>query len=307
MEEQRPRLRFDSFTFFIGFGIGSFIGVALALLAIALVQRSDASDPQQTILIPTFPAPPPGTTATPDARPRTKTAQNIHLGPGEAFAVIGTIARDEAVEVVGRSADSSWVAVRFPPGSAARGWLPVSEITGLTSLDRLAVVLPTPLPRNVTVPVFSTSDGDGSSNGPPQTTTTDPRFLLTPTPRANIGPVDLVVNRVTLLTDGRVRVVVGNRGPGDLLQQQVNVLVRDSGVRNELMISSQRGLAVGETITLTSEFYVVQTETEVTVIADPSGNVNDPDISNNSMRVTLSPPPPPTPTATPRGSRGDND
>jgi hypothetical protein len=127
----------------------------------------------------------------------------------------------------------------------------------------------------------------------------------TPTAPVPRGPANLVVNRVMLLPDGRVRVVVGNIGPGDLLEQQINVIVRDLGTRSELMISPTRGLEVGDTITLTTSYFFIQNETTVHAIADPSGNINDADRSNNSMTVTLSPPP--TPTPTPGGRPRDED
>jgi hypothetical protein len=312
--EETARFRFDSFTFFVGFGLGSFIGVALALLAIALVSRSDASDTQQpseaAIVIPTFPPTPAGATATPDLRPRTKAAQDVYVGPGTAFAVVGILAREEAVEVVGRSADSNWVAIRFPPGSPGRGWLPVGQLEGVTNLEALAVALPTPLPRNVappSLPSFPGTQNNVSPVGPVVRSAqpedeSPPGTQAAPVPR---GPANLVMNRVMMLPDGRVRVVVGNIGPGDLLEQQVNVTVRDLGSRSELLISPTRGLAVGETITLTTSYFFIQNVTTVHAIADPSGNINDADRSNNSLTVTLTPPP--TPTPTPAGRTRDED
>jgi len=308
--DETSRFRFDSFTFFVGFGLGSFIGVALALLAIALVQRSDASDPQtlerDVIVIPTFPPTPPGVTATPDVRPRTKTAQDVFVGPGSAFAVVGILARDEAVEVLGRSGDSNWVAIRFPPGSLGRGWLPVQELEGLSGLEALAVALPTPLPRNVAAPTLPNFpvNPNVAPVGPVVRSTPSAleQPLGTPTPTVNRGPVNLVMSRVMLMPDGHVRVIVGNIGPGDLLEQQVNVVVRDLNARSELIISPQRGLAVGETITLTTAYFVVQSEVTVQAVADPSSNINDPDRSNNALSVTLTPPPQPTPT--PGATRG---
>lgn len=305
--EQPSRFHFDSFTFVIGFGLGTFIGVALALTAIAMVQHSDASESntdQQAIVIPTLPPTPRGATATPDIRPRTKAALDVRLGPGQAFAIVGIFPRGEAVDIVGRDNDAQWVAIRFPPGSNARGWVPVSDLEGVSGLDRLAVVQATPLPRSVTIPTFPFDGGGGDGAAPratPVNGTESPAG--TPAPTRNVGPVDLVVNRVTLLPDGRVRVVVGNIGPGDLVEQQVQLLIRDLASRTELIINPERGLAVGETVTLTSSFFTVRTEQEVHAIADPSGNINDPNRSNNFLAVTLSPAPTPVPSATPLGGR----
>jgi hypothetical protein len=309
--EDSPRFRFVSFTFFVGFGVGSFIGVALALLAVTLVQRSDVSGTRdsQAFVIPTLPPPPPGVTATPDARPRTKTVQDVRVGPGFAFAIVGTLSRGEAVEVVGRDAAAGWVAIRFPAGSPGRGWVPVTELEGVSGLDQLAVALATPLPRSVTVPtnIFGGFGNDGPAVSNPVQTPGDDRVVGTPTPRVNAGPVDLVVNRVSVLADGRVRVVVGNIGPGDLVDQMVNVVVRDLTSQSELIISPQRGLAVGETVSLTTSHFIVRGERDVTAIADPSGNVSDRDRSNNVLHVVLSPVPVLTPTPNPFGQRGSDD
>ena len=305
MEEPRARFRIDSFTFFIAFGLGSFVGVALSLLAIALVQRSSASPETSTqaITVPTLPPTPPGTTATPDTRARTRTAVEVYLGPGDAYAIIGTLARDEAVEIVGRDNSSQWVAVRFPPGSTARGWLPTSGLDNVPGLEALAVVLPTPLPRNVAPvpPVFSGPISGGGGGGTPRPPITDGPLVVTPTPASLVpaGPVDLVVTRVALQPDGAVRVTIGNRGPGALTGQTASVLVRDQASNQELLITGSRGLAVGETVSLTTQAFRVAGSADVTALVDPYGATSDADRSNNSMTVGLSSLEP-TPTPTPR-------
>jgi hypothetical protein len=302
MEEPRARFRIDSFTFFVAFGLGSFVGVALSLLAIALVQRSSASPETapQAITVPTLPPTPPGTTATPDTRARTRTAADVYLGPGDAYAIIGTLARDEAVEIVGRDASSEWVAVRFPPGSTARGWLPVSGLDNVSRLEALAVVQPTPLPRNLppAPPVFSGPIGGAGATRPP---ITDDPPVVTPTPAVLVpaGPVDLVVTRVALQPDGAVRVTIGNRGPGALTGQTASVLVRDQASNQELLITGSRGLAVGETVSLTTQSFRVAGAADVTALVDPYGATSDADRSNNSTTVALSTLEP-TPTPTPR-------
>ena len=303
MEEPRRRLRFDSFTFFVAFGFGSFVGVALSLLAIALVQRSDASDrgsPTEAFAVPTQPPTPFGATATPDARARTKTASDVYLGPGGAYAIVGLLARGEAVEVIGRDSNSEWVAVRFPPGSAARGWLPADSLDNLSRIESLAVVQPTPLPRNVVPPppVFSGTAGGALARTPlpgqPEVVTPTPQ----PAAQEPAGPPDLVVTRLSLDSNGAVRVTIGNRGPGPLSQQQASVLVRDQASNQEL-VSGPRSLAAGETVTLTTQFFRVVSQADVTALVDPAGDIRDSDRSNNAMTVSLSAVGP-TATPTPR-------
>ncbi|HLF79898.1 MAG TPA: SH3 domain-containing protein [Dehalococcoidia bacterium] len=303
--DKAPRFNFFSLTFFIGFGLGGFMGVLLGLLALALVLDEDEVPSVAALVQPTSTFEP-GLTPTPESKPRTKTALDVRLGPGTAFAVVGTIARGGEVEPVGRDNGSAWIAIRFPPGSAARGWVPVSEIEHLSGVDRLAVVLPTPLPRSASVPDLNRGelgarivDGDDPpalGSGTLQRTAT--AGTPTPTPRPT-GPTDLVASRASLLPDGRIQVLVGNRGPGELTGRSVFVLVRDLTLRSE-QLSIQPGVVpVGAQVTLQSQNFRVERPTEIQVIVDPFSNLNDPDRSNNQLSITLSPAPVPTPTRNP--------
>ena len=143
-----------SLAFLLGFGLGSFVGVILAVVAVLAI-RGPAEEPkiadnQEQLLAPLTPTPTPQVQATPDGRPRTKDGGNVYLGPGLAFAIVGTVSRGEPIEIVGRDAEALWVAIRFPPNSSARGWISADTLDGITSLERFAVVAPTPLPTSLT-------------------------------------------------------------------------------------------------------------------------------------------------------------
>src|SRR5256885_1623674 len=119
--------RFSPLSFLGGFGFGSFVGVGLALLVFFLVH--DNGTGSKTIAaapagpdVASTPSPL-QVTPTPDNRARTTTQLDVRLGPGESFAVIGLLSKGEAVSAVGRNADSTWLAIQFPPGSAGRGWV----------------------------------------------------------------------------------------------------------------------------------------------------------------------------------------
>jgi hypothetical protein len=290
--EKPPRIHL---AFLAGFGIGSFVGVALALLAIALTQDAATSTAKPQVVVQATVEPPTSITVTvtpaPDARARTKTALDVKLGPGEAFAVIGTISRGEAVEVDGRDADSKWVSIRFPPGSLGRGWIPVAQLDGLSEPERFAVVLPTPLPRSFVVPTFAPFAGDDSSAS---SRLTPAAVDITPTPRVNTGPTDLAPTGVSLLADGRVSVVVANRGPGDLTGNAIFVTVRDLALRGETVITDTN-LAFGSSLSVQTQTFRVTRDTEVQVIVDPNGGLQDPNRSNNTVTVTLRPVGNPTP------------
>jgi len=296
-----------SLSFLLGFGLGSFVGVILAVVAVLAIrgpnEEPKIADNQEQLLAPLTPTPTRPAPATPDSRPRTKDGGNVYLGPGLAFAIVGTVSRGEPVEVVGRDADSMWLAIRFPPNSSARGWISADSVDNLTSLERFTVVAPTPLPRTLTTttptssfPSTSTSQTFATST-PVRTgtatavITTTPLIPTTPVPA---GPPDLVVNSATLLPDGRVAVVVGNRGPGDAMNQPIFVSVRDLTLRGEQIIGVS-SLRAGSTFVVQTQSFKVERETTVQVTVDPSGSIQDGDRGNNSLTVTLSPPPTSTP------------
>jgi hypothetical protein len=301
-EDDRPgrRLQFSSFTFLVGFGAGAFVGVALALVAVAVTGSgstkapAQASVPVQVTVGAGTPAP------TPDARPKSKSAQDVRLGPGGGFAIIGLLGKGDSVEVVGRDNDGQWLAIRFPPGSAGQGWIPVAGVEGLSDVERLAVALPTPLPRTISpsaLPSTAISPEEDNPDTPAAGVSRTPNPLGTPTPVK--GPVDLVVSRVTLLSDGRVAVTVANRGPGDLVGFTVFAQVRDLGARSEMMSATPSIFRAGQTLTLETSTFRVTGEQTIQAIVDPLGSVPDSDKSNNTTQVVLALPPTPTPTASP--------
>ena len=287
---------FSPFNFLFGFGVGAFVGVALALLAFALIDDNPAPR-TSTTLQPDLPLAAGGTPQpTPDTRPTTKVALDVRLGPGNGFAVVGVLGRGESVEVVGRDNDSQWLAIRFPPGSAGRGWIPVTSVESPPDLTRLAIALPTPLPRTISTFPAGAFDGEsvGTGAGTVATGTPDPRA----TPVLRPGPVDLVVFSVRLLPDRRVSVTVANRGPNDLVGFTVFVLVRNLAATNETISAPIPFLRVGATTTLETSAFTVSGEETIQATVDPFGSIQEVDRSNNTLQVVLAAPATPTATAT---------
>jgi hypothetical protein len=277
--------------------------VALALLAFARVDRpptAEVPELPEFVIIPTN-TPNPLATATPDVRPRTRTQLDVRLGPGNAFAIVGVLTRGQAVDVVGRDSTSEWLAIRFPPDSVARGWVPVSQLDGVGDLEGVTVAAPTPLARTLATPPlsgrspfdFSGNDGLAQDDIPLLVTPTPSLRRVTPTPDAAALP-DLVVSRIGLLADGRVSVTIGNRGPGSTNGALILVLVRDLSSRSEQM-ATNRELDTGDTVTLQTQNFTVDHEMDIQAIVDHVTSLKDSDRSNNSLRITLSPPPTPTP------------
>jgi uncharacterized protein YraI len=310
-----PRFHFFSLTFLVGFGVGAFIGVAFGLMAFAVVSDDSNETPAEAIGQPTAVATSSALSSATPVRAHTNAAIDVRIGPGADYAAVGTIAKGEDLDIFGRDNDAEWIAVRFPPGSTSRGWLPVKAVDGLSGLNALAVVAPTPLPRSVSTPsnsfvpgtpnrslsTPSSDDGDFATvtvtvTGTPGTPNPNatPSARTTTTPRPATSP-DLTVSRASRLPDGRVQVVVTNNG-GDLVGHQVMVVVADPTTRSEILRASGPGLAGGASITLESDSFVVTAPTSVIATVDPSFSYPDSDRSNNTLTTSLAPPSVPTPT-----------
>jgi uncharacterized protein YraI len=257
-----------------------------------------------------------GATATP-VRARTNAAIDVRIGPGSEYAAVGTISKGEALDIFGRDSDSEWIAVRFPPGSTARGWLPVKAIDNLSGINALAVVAPTPLPRKISTPTTSFVPGTGSTSSLDTPTSNDGVLVTvtgtpgtpsasatagtatarttTPTPQGGGSP-DLAVSRAALLPDGRVQVVVTNKGSANLVGHQVMVVVADPTTRSETLRASGIGLAAGASVTLETDSFVVTAPTSVIATVDSSYSYPDSDRSNNTLTTSMAPPSAVTPT-----------
>jgi hypothetical protein len=306
IEDAIPRRRFvfSPLTFLFGFGAGAFVGVALAILAFTVADDNTVT-PQVSAAVEED-GPPVvafgSATPTPDARPRSKTALDVRLGPGNGFAVVGLLAKGYTVEVIGRDNDSQWLAIRFPPGSAAQGWIPVTGVDTPPEIAKLAEALPTPLPRTIsTFSAFPIGAGgseelEGAGASTVATRTPNP---VGGTPTFAPGKPDLVITRVGLLPDRRVSVTVTNRGPGDLVGFTVFVQVRDLGSRSEVMSAPLPSLRVGQTITLETSTFEITGEETIQAIVDPFGSISEADRTNNTMQVVLAAPVSPTRTPLP--------
>jgi hypothetical protein len=146
--------RFVSPTFLIGFGIGAFVGVGLALLAIAIAKPESKTTQAAPIEVTATPRATAETRSTLTPGVRTRGTAQVYIGPGGAYAIVGTIAGGQGVDVLGRDDGGEWIAVKFPPNSTARAWLRATDLEGLppTALSSLDLLVPTPLAQAVVTP-----------------------------------------------------------------------------------------------------------------------------------------------------------
>jgi hypothetical protein len=286
--DNAPGIRFVSLTFLIGFGIGAFAGVGLALLAVAITRPED--EEPTYIEIPALSSPTPAPTQPADTLEPAVLATEamaVRVGPGAQYATLGTIARGDALDVIGRDFDSEWLAIRFPAGSSAQGWVPATGVEGLSfrNVEALAVLLPTPLPFDFATPpvLFGTP---GIDLGTPGTETPD----IDGTPDPLAGTADLAILQVSAEPDGRVSVVVANGGPAHITGGLLTITVRTPGGRFETLYHSNVFLAGTSVSFVTSSFTIGDSPESVQVVLDSSSSIDDPDRTNNVVLTSLTRP-----------------
>lgn len=277
---REPAPAFVTLPVFLAFAAGLVTGVALALgafLVFYLLREETAAQPAAQ---PDIAQPTPVATAisAADAVPRTTAVLTVRIGPGSDYAALGTLARGEAVEVVGRNHDATWLAVRFPPGSAASGWVPAAGVSGVNDIQGLAVTFPTPLPFLPTFP-------------PPSGFLPEAPTGATPTPTPVRLP-DLVISAVQRLPDGRLSVTVTNRG-GDLRDRFIRVRVGDIVGEYEDLTAPRTELAAGASVDLTTSRYVVLADKTVVATVNPDGSAPEQSLANNTLQVEIKVPPSP--------------
>jgi hypothetical protein len=76
--------------------------------------------------------------------PRAIASLDVHIGPGDAYAVVGSIPKDALLNVAGRDESGEWLAIVFTPESRFRGWVPRDQVRNVDD-ERLKVTTVTPL------------------------------------------------------------------------------------------------------------------------------------------------------------------
>ena len=90
---------------------------------------------------------------------------SMRAGPGPSYQIVGTVPRQARVAVIGRSDDSEWLQLNYPPGSTIKGWVLTEfvQVTGdISSLPIGAasegpdIVVPTFIPVETPIVVLPT-------------------------------------------------------------------------------------------------------------------------------------------------------
>jgi hypothetical protein len=255
------------------------------LVVIDSAQGEDAPTPQVQVE--------PQTTAT--AGPTAKTAiaggmlgrtletTAVRIEPGRA-SVLGTLPRGSDVQVDGRTEDSGWLRILFPPRSEFHGWVEAEsiELTGEATL--LSIREPEPpelvnLPTEIPVPPTLT---------PSPEELTPVEGTATPDGTPEPGLPDLVIGSPVSISGGTLYVTVINQGAGEFTGDLVvAVFNRDETALLGGVTLPGFTLEPGRSIDVGTGYAVTEDQTLV-LIVDPNGDIDEVDNTNNRSSVAIS-------------------
>jgi hypothetical protein len=291
---------------------GAAVVALLALVAGILViidsaRGADANEPQVGIEPRTTDTPGPtrktavalGVSAT------TNTTTAVRYAPGDRTAVLGTIPRGTDVQIDGRTEDSGWMRIIFPPNSELHGWVDARYLDITGDVDALAVATAEP-PPFIEVPTEPVSEFT------PDPSELTPLPETTPTPLP--GPPDLVVGGAPSVIDGHLYVTIFNQGTG-VASGNLVVAVFNADQSALLGGTTIFGATIepGGALDVDTTLAINGNGTFV-IVVDPNGEIEETDNTNNRITVsivtdpptpvpvetpTIAPPPPPPPQETP--------
>ena len=150
----------------------------------------------------------------------------VRQAPGARTPVLGTLDIGNDVVIDGRSADTTWYRIIFPPDSELHGWVSAdlldvvgdpSTLVVATAEPVAAVDLPTEAPYALTAAASQR--------------TPTPDTSLTPTPTVDDQLPDLVIDHTVTMVEGKLFVTVVNQGQGAAHGNIVVGVKEPAGVR----------------------------------------------------------------------------
>ena len=271
-----------------GVAVVALLGLTAGVLVVIDSARDSSADEPQVIVEPK--------TATPGPRSKTATAIGVsgrtkgvtavRFAPGSRTQVLGTLPAERDVQIDGRTDDTGWYRIIFPPNSELHGWVEADllEITGDPSTLLVATAEP---PIQVELPT------EPASRFTPETEETPEE---TPTPEGTPAPglPDLVIGTTPIITDGKLFVTVVNQGTGPATGDVVVAVFNADGTAL-LGGATVPGftLDAGLSINVGTGFDITENVTLLLVV-DPNGDIEEADNTNNQIVVSIAVGNPPT-------------
>lgn len=270
--------------FLAGLAVVALLGLTAAVLVVADAVKGDSGGTPTAVVEPaltTTPGPTQKTAVASGVVGTTKGTTTVRSAPGERAVGLGTIASKVDVVIDGRTTDTKWFRIIYPPNSELHGWIDAEDLTITGDPTSLVVATAEPAPF-VELPT-----------APPQNTpvpSATPDLTLTPattgTPGAG-GLPDLVIGTPPNVSGGKLFVTVINQGKG-LFKGNLVVAVFNAD-RTALLGGATLPnftLQPGRSIDVGTGYVVDESETLVLVV-DPNGEVDETDNTNNSVSVAV--------------------
>ena len=251
------------------------------------------------------------TTATPGPIARTAVAAGVQgiakqvtavrSAPGRGTPVLGTMPQGSEVVIDGRTTDSGWYRVIYPPGSELHGWVEADflNVTGdaaalvvATAEPPVYVDVPTLVPVDTPVPSTPAALGTPTASGTPTVTALP----------------DLVIGTTPTISGGLLFVTVINQGRGPAVGNLVVAVFNQDGSKllggatvPNFTLEPGRSIDVGTGLAVSGDQTLL-------IIVDPNGTIAESDDTNNRILIrvatgqpspTAAVPPGSTPAATP--------
>jgi len=269
---------------------GLAVVVLLGLMAATLVVVDSArggSRAAPTVVVET------ATTTTPGPTERTATASGVsgatnkvtavRSAPGGRTPVLGTLDKGDDVVIDGRTTDTKWYRIIFPPDSELHGWVAAEFLDVIGNPATLVVATAEP-PVVVALP----TDPPSVLTAAASQRTPTPDLSMTATPTVDDKLPDLVIGTTPTLANGKLFVTVVNQGQGTAKGDLV-VAVFNADATKLLAGATLPNFALqpGRSIDVGTGYEVTENQT-LLLIVDPNGDIKETDDTNNRVTVAVS-------------------
>ncbi len=264
-----------------GLAVVALLGLTAGILVVVDSVRG-GSDGPSVIVEPKSTATPGGTSRTATALGvigTTKGTTAVRSAPGSRTVTLGTIGAGKDVQIDGRTTDSTWFRVIYPPNSELHGWIDAAFLD-ITSGDATSLVVAKPEPPIIIdeptyPPVTSTPEGTPDGSATPDGTSTPG------------GLPDLVVGVTPTISGGKLFITIVNQGSGDA---SGDLVVAVFNIDQTALLAGATlpdfNLAAGRSIDVGTGYDVTEDQTLLLVV-DPNGTVEESDNTNNQITVSI--------------------
>ena len=267
-----------------GLVVVSLLGIAAGILTLIDAGRS-APNPAVVAGETTQISVPAAATAQPrDGGARTLRTVAVRTIPGDGMPVLGSLPEAALVAVDGRSSDSTWLRIVFPPQSELYGWVDARFIGAHAPVASLPIRSGEAVVRGPAPPTQSAVQSTGQASIR-STNVTPASAPPTSTPAAPpAGLADLIVTGGSV-SDGKMTITVRNAGTGIAQGTLVVSVASDAGLplgNASVAIKLPAGQSTQVTTT-----YVVTASQRMVVTVNAGGAIAESNTANNSLTIAI--------------------